>query len=792
MPADRRLASVLTDAALQALFMKSRLADKRKEAGGRKFLYGVDANVIRFWGNPRSGRARSPYHVGRIFREDPPALATAIALGLLTFIFEELGSGRPGLILIPPIESEVASILDALQATDVTSSSADLAKRVSTEIARLQLERTFNAQQLASVNVYLQDLIFQRVGEHEELRRILLLFSRRRLIKLDELEGIPDPVRDVLLPGSRVIERWYDYARRTFDQGGWKEHLTDVGGWRTEHLLENDAKVLARLEAWNETLASAQSDWRILYITADRRMFRAAADRPVARGVGENFADSYLRHPRAYLSEAGVLGSVDLAAISEPEQQESVGEWLTLLTDPAHAEFSDLLDTSRDSLDTPPVIESYAARMADERTSDGKTPEQLSTELLNRWDRYAKGAVSANTTGDEAMLGLTRDLKTPASQLLEVIRDAHEALDPERRRTLSAYLSVTTRLGRSFESGQAQRPLLRSVAPIYFEDWPAANEAIAVMSRWSDDRIDEVRYEQAIAKIGQNDKSLYAFNLGNAAFFAARGRWRSATLLARQARSVTLRVTPGRRRTLDSAGVNGREAAYFEAVCRRHTARRKGELQPAYEALEAADEVLALERSEGRYHEFVGERLEVERALLDLTSFYLELASPTAAADPAALCPLGERVWELLRTEWKLLGASDEPRSLPPIVSARGASSETAEFARLRVETELSFVVISLAFVPNAREQELVRAKFALDVLEHRIASGLVEERNLSCFELAFLLGARLRGRAVPDPRQTRRRLRHVADTIRAEEDRLLPFELPLLERLLEGSVRIW
>ena len=166
--------------------MAPRRVDIHREAQGTKFVYGVDANVVARWGNPVQGSDRNP-SVGRIFSHDPGDLATAIGLGLLSHVFNYLGDSNLPLLIIPPIEKEIAGMLHALQQVDHHTASPQVAKQVDAMVARFQQELT--PERLGSLNVKLHEIVFNAIGEDLELRRIMLLFAQRRLIKLEDAEA---------------------------------------------------------------------------------------------------------------------------------------------------------------------------------------------------------------------------------------------------------------------------------------------------------------------------------------------------------------------------------------------------------------------------------------------------------------------------------------------------------------------------------------------------------------------------------------------------------------------------
>ena len=790
VPHDNRLANLLTDAALQALFMRSRRQDLIDEVSGMKFIYGVDASVVRCWGNPRTNASNSIHHIGRIFRSDDEQLATATAWGLLTFIFEHLGRARLPLLVIPPIDTEVAAILEALHEADPDKPQ----KVVRKELEKLseQLGKDLTPAELGKINLKLQDLLLQEIGEHGALRRILLLFTRLVVMKLEEVKlRLPEILREVVLPDTGVLQQWFEYGAAKSGTGsgsnrldGWMDRLSRAGTWRLEKLMGHDAEVLARLEVWNRKLIAQKTGWRMLYITPDRRLFCAASQHFPSELAGMSFAKAYLRHPRAYLSEDGVLGSVATAE-SESATEESVGDWLTLLTQPAHATYGELFDTSSKRIEVPKTIRAFSEQMAQNPIYTGKTGVAVADDLEKKWRRFVQGALVTNPVSDVALLGLWRDQKRPAHELAQIVNEAHERLERDRRKMLRDYLKVTTRLGRKFEAVQSAKPLVRSVAPIYFEGWRAANASIAIMSQWSDDHVDEDRYQEALDLIDRDDRTPYAFYLGNAAFFAARGRWRSAALVAKRARRIGIGFHTGAVFANEARGAHGREAAYFEATCLRHLATERSALSAARERLSEAEEILKREIEVGHYKEFVAERLRAERVAIDLTAYQFEALVEAPEVEH-------EQAFRAITEPLAALVAANSER-LAKLAPNDEIKVGDAVDVRIRLETQMLISTMLVAFMPDATALDACRARSALALIEKRIGDSYLSEAAFAEFDRAVVLAVRLRNRLGmgKDEVTLRREFQDTVELIKTTGD-LPSYEQRLLERLSSEAATPW
>jgi hypothetical protein len=356
-------AGPFADAALQWLLMRPRGEDLDAEARGRRHVYAIDSNILRFIGSPASyaqtrrasDGGRYLLGLGHVFEGDAPALSTSIARGLSSFLAEgKLSIGIP-LLLIPPIHLEVEAQMLALSSEDAKpEESADAETRKATrelfEDLSTRLEKNgLTAKEVESLAPEMQALIFENIGPPEEVRRMARLFVNNTVQPVASAR-LPPEVADVLRPSGFLARVKYAEKRdgkRPFKSGidlptekGWTRWLDEYGRWPDQHLRNNDAEVLARLDVWNEQFANleiesnAKINWRILYITSDHRLFDAAdkyQPRWLQNSLGRSFGRSFLRHPKAYLAEDGVL---DTSSADPDITSRKMIEWLRILIEP--------------------------------------------------------------------------------------------------------------------------------------------------------------------------------------------------------------------------------------------------------------------------------------------------------------------------------------------------------------------------------------------------------------------------------------------------------------------------
>ncbi len=775
------LEHILTDAALQALFMRAHRNDLSEKSEGIRFVYGVDANVVRAWGNPHYNSNRR-FRIGRIFQSDEEDLATAISWGLLSFIFNKLGPDGIPLAILPPIDIELLAIVEALNLESLDDSKRfGISKAIDTRISEVenQLRDAHTPSELAEFNIKLQELLLEEVGPFAELKRINLLFTRSQIAPLEEiLHRLPQAIREVLMPSTDRLGQWWGISEAIAGTRGWKERLSRAGKWEPETLMDHDAQVLGRIEVWNRTLVEKNLPWRVLYLTADRRLFRAAALYHVPWQEGRDFAEAFLRHPHAYLSEDGVLGPVE-STNNESEQsgvRESVGDWLAMLTQPARPKLGELLDTGTFASGIPQTIQRFAQKMALEREGCGSTKSHIEKEINDKWRNFAIGALVTHPVSGNSLDGLTRDYLRKADDLIKVVRDEYEQLERNRRRFLRDYLQVTTKLGRWFEAETTKQPIIRPVAPVFFEDWREAGEAIALMSRWSNTSIDDTRYQNAVDLIEQNDTTAYAFYLAHATFFAARGRWQAAALVARRARRIGENFRSKTGFDKNARGAHGREAAYFEATCLRQLARKREDLADARICLQKASRILDEEKDIGTYSEFIEERFIIESAMIDFYDYlFVALVEERGKKYTEYFRSIVDKLWPIAVNLGDMLANVD-------VVNARKLGDVTE--TRLRVELQLLISIVSFSFLPDANESDRSRSHESLKRLEYRFTNAHIEEIDLSESERVILLAARMRSQPRHVDKATRKLFDDSKRTIENSKDQR-QYDRPLLTLLL-------
>jgi hypothetical protein len=740
-PSHPVLASYLADAATQWNYMRPRQMDIEEAKKGRTFIYAIDTNVITFWGNPeefaRSRRSdRILLGAGQIFHSDTPELSSAISRGLAGFIFSG-GLSKLPLLIVPPTHLEIEAVVLALAGSAQHEQSTidhTLSQKIK-EQEQLLLSEGFSVEQLREIAPRLQELLFHNLGPPSEARRISRVLTDRRAVPLSVID-LPLEIKDVLRP-STAFRGWYAYSQkrqgeRDYKAGvgapeseGWDRRLEKSAGYRDTKLRDHDADVLARLEAWNETLAKlqissgGQVNWRVLLITFDHRMFRAAvAYKP--SWLTHDFAESFLRHPRAFLDEEGVLRVIGKDLEGESGR---IADWLRLLLGSVSTTENESAEYVRDRTIIPRQILEAVQRLGD-------AAETKTEELVSDWADFTRDTVAANPPTEFDLSGLDSVRRHGASALREAVRKLDQQIAEARLESLQYCINAMTELGFELDFRSKRRVRARSVMPIFFERWPRAEAFIKAVGEWGQDEFDSKEYEDGVSRLREDDPTEYAFYLAHAALFAGRGRWRSGALLASRASESIRLIDPTKR-----SGANGREAAYFEAACRRHSAKSTADLGPCGPLVEQAIKIFEFEQKSEPGLDVAAERFEAEVLALRLDRllfirFAVDGGSPAAA--------VVEDSFSILSREYaKLLEKVDEFIAHPPKGDLGG--NRSPKEVRVRLRNRLLLNLVALGLMRESDAEICSHSQFAIQRVEELSNAGQFDmidrrSRNFSIF----------------------------------------------------------
>jgi hypothetical protein len=648
MDLSKKTTQLLLAAAQQMHWQLPRQRDRQLIASGGQVLHAVDTDTVILYSNPWEMAPHTEQREGyaEIFPGEKRDIVIGLGMALAHFIFEKLSRSLP-LVMLPPLDEEMNNVFETVahkaeEKREKTLKNLDEIKLLIKKASQKEHDQAVRllVEKADSIAQFLQGA----EGPLTELRRYFLLMKNTRIASPDYLlqQGmITDPdICAALTPPASLADR-FQFRLMCNDWFG-RLKLVKSSAKGTEKIM-TDAQALARLEWINNRLAAqTQPDkpvHRMVLITGDQSMHKAASNYKLD-GQKWDFADCFLRHPRAYLAEPGVLEPLKegggLNATTETELQ--IDQWLETLLGkfyPGTDSFEEKLDTLLgDTKQASQYIQPLLER------------EDIIQEFENRWSEYTKNLV-VNRTPSELELKLAKAQERRVIQDYQaLVGDIEEAIHA-RIDTVwdqcftvvadgSSYNLISSRDAEhrprnapmlTFDSFNETRCFVRHV----LKGGMAANE-------WSDtiQRIKE-----------KDDTSGYALYLALGVFFAAEGRWRVSAILASRALTIARRKKP--------THVSGREALYLRAVSLRHTARHSADLEVVEQLLNEAEiayrqdtdkrkelkaapcrfhaELLALYLTHHLFRVFLNEPIPEEKSIPSLSSLLEQIETALTELD---------------------------------------------------------------------------------------------------------------------------------------------------------------
>lgn len=626
------LVNFVADAAAQKDLLYLDKIDR--EENHYQLIYAVDSNVLDIYVDPQDNSASSSERVmgaGDVFRTNRIETKAAITRAVGEFIWFRL-TDRP-LLLIPPVDVEVAALLRI--ATRDTQQAPQTLDRIKALIDALGAEDLTAVENAASELANL-------LSRTTRASRLFQLKNQRRFLNADEMGGysdaIPAEVAGRLGPMSTIDEMIrYAEVRRA-----WEGLLTTQTRRRGDIRLERDIDSIALLEVWNRRLALLSQPWRLVYITTDISLHRAGSemafhsakplpdDHALGR-KGTTFRDAYLRHPRSYLDRPGVLrrAPYNENANNGADYDTSFRYWIDLLL----GDFEDRpVELGR--WDWPKgwfeLAESVQAKV--EQAANRK-PELLD-DMLDRWGQFSRH-VEALVPAGELAFDDPGDMRGRGYEALRASLDKWlPKIEQRVVDTWGACVLVFTEARFLFNLLRGHQDGTRHTARLCLE----GDEAVAFLLKaegWVADpkAFDIDAFEMEKSKAETNKNAGYNFYVVTAYLLAQGAHWQSAAFLCAHAASLAPRSDNGAL-TIEKHGPNGREAAYLQAFCRRHAARRVEELARLRPLLDQAREIYRQEQVIDPSLDAVPERFDTEEVALDYAELMFEWYRSISRADP--------------------------------------------------------------------------------------------------------------------------------------------------------------
>ena len=625
-------------AALQDMLMAPRAKDAARQARATpwRIRHAVGADVVTFFTAPAEmadgigGTQALGY--SEVFIDDPPNLRQAIAVLLADAIWFDLRDPSlplkpPPLLLLPPIDDQIERIVHALGTA--------LVQRPEEPRPRDDRPSPFDAvvRKLAKSGSALtpddRDLLWKATITHgpgSQLRRLRHLLDEARLCGAESslVERIGEPFRSALADPTTPEELQRLKGRREY----WRLHLLQLRGPKDPSTQREIAEAMARLEQINRRLArSADGSARLLYITGDTSVFRIARDfRPLEddddydqESRKEDFASLYLRHPRAYLGEPGVLTPQHASGGS------SLADLLTVwLGDfaPTDRSFKLLMQNWRVHIDKP-VLD----RLRD--VSDGDV--QAAENMRKQWRELT---AQIALPPPSAMELIEHAAKVGITAFRQRLEEHRAAIEQDFDTAFNDLFGIITELRLAITYTAPHGP--RERPGICFESANASTALFVDAELGQASRFDHATYRKHREALTGSDTTGYFLNLAHAWLLASFGHWKTGAIFARRALAA---VPPDhlKQPMLCPTKPNGREAAYLLAVCLRHSASDRADVVEARHMLDRAADIAKREsmgaNDKARPPDVVDDRFEAERLSAELTSLLLDWAAAPGDAE---------------------------------------------------------------------------------------------------------------------------------------------------------------
>lgn len=600
------LVSLIRAAAHQRRLMVPWLDDRYFLERGGTLVHAVDTDVIVLYMKPEESvtlERREGY--AEVFPDDDRFLAEALGSALARHIFYQLEHSRP-LLVLPPMEQEITRVFNAVSRSinsEQIRARGELnnLRRLVSSLGQEKDQRAL-LERLDSKAPTLWKLLKGARGPSAAMGRLRHLFRDIRITPLDfALEK--DWISDLeLRHAMETPTRFADMVELIDLRDAWYSRLLkskSVSGSRVK--IHDDATVLARLE-WINGKRLDQERYRFVLITGDSAIHKAARAYS-AIGANRCFGDLYLRHPRAYLAEPGVLSPESSYTPGSPESK--LLGWLDTFLAECYSRGT-----------------SYRAELDELTSMDDRSLQDLAAPVLKihpgiveefrqRWASYNKNLI---------LIGLevpTDETSSVLSNLRHDIKTILQRVDDLLRRrvweTWEDCFKIVMDLGYGMLFYPAIARELRSRNPpaLIFETFPEATEFLEKMLKSRMVGKLDSDYQKDLETLLDRDPSRYTYFLAYAVLFAAEGIWHVAAALAQRAMEIS--------DSTDIPRISGREAAYMRAVALRHDARRLHDLAEVARLIDEAERRLLLDRKD-RPTLNAGEiRFEAERSSLNLT-----------------------------------------------------------------------------------------------------------------------------------------------------------------------------
>lgn len=690
---------IIKDAMIQSALLEVQHEDKIYQSMGREFFYCIDSNILDLLCDPASmaiSTERLKIGVGDVFRQDSEERKKDIAASVAFYISQGLNEGVP-LIVFQPIDQEIRKYLDRLQRDfQEPLSSADPERESSFKSVALRIAE-------AGVNLMPSDLHKLREAYLADptvsavLERFRRLMRSGRILRSDiaaKSPQFPEKVRAALNIGGDTTSM----LDISFRKKQWLEAFR-VTGRHISVRAEHDAEALARLCIVNSRLRRFSNNYVLSYLTLDHTIIDAGQ---VYRDFDNGYAADFIRNPRSFLGEEGVLRPSRVGD-GEAESTTSLREMFfvlvggfeqgekgsTLKIKDADFSRSEKLKIETFLRKSPTAIPDLLKRWSDfEASISAEPPPNAIRKLKSLLDNLSKG----------------HDMSVIEACVQEVRNSQAEAWDAFWETNIGArYLLQSS----SNSVGQRNVPS-RDVPILCFEDRPILQEFLIKAKRWmlTPEEMDAIEYTRLRQCVLDEDDTGYGDALAHSFLLALHMQWQSAAILAGRAKEIATD-----RSTMEPGGSNGREAHYFEAFCRRHAFASHEDFHNLRNDVQSAKTIAENEAEvhSKKYpkmaktfpHDVVPIRFDAELLAIDITEILVAWEAGGHRLDileklANILGPLQE-LMRMARLQWRELNGEEEAvPAVPTYLLTRSQRMAILDQTIIRVARNILAIALQL------------------------------------------------------------------------------------------------
>jgi len=594
------------------------IKDRQFIEQGGQIYYAVDTDTVKLFTNPANNITYA-----KVFPEENIRTDEILAFAVGEYIFNRLTDETP-LLIIPPYDLEIERVAFAV-AQKAMNEDKIRNETVPKILKQCKSKRKRPDEFISCLKEDPLDAILSYSGgkrsAFSELERIKNLLMSKRILHIE-----------------RYIEKkWVfpilheddpeDYRRLKDLSAKWKDLLkSKKSKWRSDIIIETDARVLANLEWINKEVRTEGK--RLILISGDESMREAASGYKID---GESFASLFIRNPRIYLAIPDFLCFEEKKVTSRYEK--GLLQWIEVF----FAEYG-LRDRN------------YPYNLQDlvnKKHKLVKDADETLKELRKQWEEFISYV-------GVSYIPLEKLAEKFAKHTLQDIKRRVEERQQDTLRSFWSTITVTSYSNLNIRKITKELPL-RGLPSLRFT-LPVIESNIKQLTKTADKKIVRAlseNTEEFFRRFVDIDRSGYTAFIYFALAFAAIGRWYAAIALAKHALYIADHEAPKHKLPDGHEPITGSEAAYLLAWAARHNVEFPKGLNKCKKLLKEAG--IRKEKATGDKSDI---RFEAELVIIDIIYHFFDLFSANKREKTDNVAPIEDCYDRLL----DLIKRSDKER----------------------------------------------------------------------------------------------------------------------------------